>query len=132
MLCLDYPRRVFERAPNLAGIATGGFVQVKSSNKEAEDMWASVPGVFSTQTVARQCRPSACFLRRRKFNPSHCFGCAYEFRATLGLLQSCSKILRRGILGHVLSNSFRVDDSASLVKVLSGLNALDISDIQEG
>ncbi len=27
----------------------------------------------------------------RKFNPSRCFRCAYEFRAILGLLQSCSK-----------------------------------------
>jgi hypothetical protein len=29
------------------------------------------------------------FLRTsRKLNPSRCFGCAYEFRAVLGLLQS--------------------------------------------
>ena len=33
------------------------------------------------------------FLRTsRKLNPSRCFGCAYEFRAVLGLLQSCSKM----------------------------------------
>ena len=47
MPCLDHPLWAFERAPNLAGIATGGFVQVKSSNNAAEDMWAPLAGVFS-------------------------------------------------------------------------------------
>jgi hypothetical protein len=52
------------------------------------------PGVFSIQTVAPQCRPCACLLSGRKFNPRRCFGCAYEFRAFLGLLQRRSKKLK--------------------------------------
>ncbi len=31
-----------------------------------------------------------------KFNPSRCFGCAYGFRAFLGMLQRCSKNLKVG------------------------------------
>ena len=34
---------------------------------------------------------TAYLLRRRKFNPKRCSGCAYEFRAILVLLQGCSK-----------------------------------------
>ncbi len=45
-----------------------------------------------------------CLLSSRKFNLSHCSGCAYEFRAILGLLQSCSK----GILSFETSKPTRL------------------------
>jgi hypothetical protein len=32
-----------------------------------------------------------CLQSKRKFNLSHCFGCAYQFQALLKLLQRCSK-----------------------------------------
>jgi hypothetical protein len=36
-------------------------------------------------------REVLCLPSGRKFTLSRCDGCAYEFRAILGLLQSCSK-----------------------------------------
>jgi hypothetical protein len=32
-----------------------------------------------------------CLQSKHKFNLSHCFGCAYQFQALPGLLQSCSE-----------------------------------------
>ena len=57
-----------------------------------------------------------CLLIGRKFNPSRCSGCAYEFRAILGRLQSCSievsRVLRRSLAVKPLTNTDRTGTDA--------------------
>ena len=49
----------------------------------------------------------------RKSNPSRCFGCAYEFRAFLGLLQSCTKRAASFASNPALSCQVQIDDRHS-------------------
>jgi hypothetical protein len=44
---------------------------------------------FKSHGAPDQETVSGCLEGSRKFNPSRCFGCAYEKWAILGLLQSC-------------------------------------------